>query len=133
MKIFNRNKEAKEHKDSLFTKYKKKKDLKTPVNIVINSEIDYKNHAINVLKTCLGVWSNNDDINLPSHATYFKYDWIYTDYVNEKKMYFLRTTKGELIRHGLGELIDNPEMNASSYMPTNIQDLVYTKYDRNAA
>lgn len=117
----------------LFENYKKKKDLKTLVNIVINSDIDYKNHAINVLKTCLGIWSKNDDINLPAHNTYFKYDWIYTDCENEKKIYFLRTTKGELIRHGLESLINNEIMNASSYMPDKMQDLVYSNYDRNAA
>lgn len=117
----------------LFENYKKKKDLQTPVNIVINSDKDYENHTINVLKTCLNVWSKNDDINLPCHATYFKYDWIYTDCDNEKKMYFLRTTKGELIRHGLEDLINNENMKASSYMPGKMQDLVYDKYDRNVA
>jgi len=117
----------------LIDNYRKKKDLNTPINIVINSDIDYKNHAINVLKTCLSIWSKNDDINLPSHGTYFNYDWIYTDCSKESKLYFLRTTKGELLRHGLGDLIGNSDMNASSYMPESIQNLVYTKYDRNAA
>lgn len=74
--------------------YKKKKDLATQINIVINSDKDYQNHAINVLKTCLNVWSKNNDINLPAHNTYFKYDWIYTDVENEKKMYFSSYYKG---------------------------------------
>ena len=113
--------------------YRKKKDLKTPINIVINSDKDYENHAINILKTCLNIWSQNDDINLPAHDTYFKFDWMYIDHEKETKMYFLKTTKGELLRHGLGELITNSNMYASSYMPVTIQNLLYSKYDVNAA
>ena len=58
---------------------------------------------------------------------------MYIDHENETKLYFLKTTKGELLRHGLGELINNSNMCASSYMPANIQNLLYSKYDINAA
>ena len=112
---------------NIFEKIKTKKDLKRPINIVLNSTYDYKNHNINVLKSCLNAWSMNDDLNLPYKNTYFDYDWIYVNPEMDEKLYFIRTTKGELMRHKLDDLIDNDNMVASSYMPSDISNIIYSK------
>lgn len=111
----------------MFENLRKKKDLKTPVNIIVRSNYDYQNHDMNVLKVCLNSWVKN-----PTFGP-FKFDWIYIDPINEEKMYFVSTTKGELIAHNLGSIIDSEIMNCSTYMSKTFSDILYKpNYDRAA-
>lgn len=97
---------------NIIEKYKLKKDLKTPIKIVINSEFDYNDHEINIFKECLCQWAK-DMHNC--HPT-FKYDWIYTNPEQKEKVFFVSTTIGELKLHKLEKLISNQDIVANSYM-----------------
>lgn len=111
----------------MFENFKKRKDLKTPVNIIVRSNYDYQNHDMNVLKACLNSWVKN-----PNFGS-FKFDWIYIDPLNEEKMYFVSTTKGELIEHNLGDIINCEIMNSTTYMSKTFSDVLYkSSYERAA-
>jgi len=105
---------------NIIEKYKLKKELKTPVQIVINSGFNYEDHDINVLKECLNLWSK-DMHNC--HST-FSFEWIYTNPEQKEKVFFLSTSVGQLKQHKLEKLIDNKELMSNSYM-TSIQNKVY--------
>lgn len=105
---------------NIIKKYKLKKEDNTLVKIVINSEFDYEDHDINVLKECLNLWAKDS----PNCWTNMKYDWIYTTPDQKEKVFFLSTTIGELKRHKLEKLISNQEIVANSYMTT-VQNVLY--------
>lgn len=112
---------------NIIKKYFVNKENKTPINIVINSEFDYKDHDINILKDCLNCWSKEE------HGCYttLKYEWIYSNPEQKEKIYFVSTCIGELKRLNLTKLIDNENVISTTYM-TNIQNkLLFTDSIRN--
>lgn len=111
----------------MFERIKKRKDLKTPINIIVRSDYDYQNHDMNVLKVCLNAWVKN-----PKFGP-FKFDWIYIDPIKEEKMYFVSTTKGELIEHNLGDIINCEIMDSTTYMSQAFANALYLpSYERAA-
>ena len=70
---------------NIIEKFKLKKELNTPIKIVINSEFDYQDHDINVLKECLNIWSKNEQ----NCNTNFKFEWVYTNPGMNEKLFKL--------------------------------------------
>ena len=105
---------------NIIEKYKLRKYSKTPIKIVINSEFDYKDHDINVLKECLNLWAKDE----PNCNSNFRFEWIYTNPEQKEKVFFLSTSIGELKQHKLEKLIYNEEIVSNSYM-TSIQNKIY--------
>lgn len=97
---------------NIIERYKLKKENDTPIKIVINSEFNYEDHEINVLKECLNLWAK-DEMNCHSSI---KYEWIYTNPKQEEKVFFVSTTIGELRRHKLDKIISNQIIMSNSYM-----------------
>lgn len=91
--------------------YKFKKDLNTPINIVINSSYNYKNKKLNILKECLNIWSEKK-MNIYGTITF---DWVYIDPDMKEKIYFISSNKGELKKFQLYDLIDEHIL-STSYM-----------------
>lgn len=104
--------------------YKKKKELNQRVNFVLNSEFDYKDHDINILKACLNAWTKNNYIDIP-----FKYEWIYTDPKQKQKMYFVSSSISELRTHKLEKILENPELHATSYMNSYFSSALFSPWD----
>ena len=95
---------------NIIEKLRLKKEEKKPINIVLNSDFNYEDHDINILKACLNVWSKDQGY------TNIKYDWIYTNPEQNTKMYFVSTTIGELRKMNLEHIANNPDVIANSYM-----------------
>ena len=107
-------------------KLKKRKETNRKVNFVLNSEFDYQDHDINVLKACLNSWTNGRNKGYSP----FKYEWMYTDPSQKSKMYFVSSTVGDLQRHQLLEkIINNPEVEAYSYMNSYFSNALFYPYD----
>ena len=107
-------------------KFKKKKADNKRVNFVLNSEFDYQDHDINILKACLNSWTRGKN-NIYST---FKYEWMYTDPTQKSKMYFISSTVGDLKRHKLLEkIMNNPEVEAFSYMNSYFSQALFYPYD----
>lgn len=104
--------------------YKTKKALNKKVNLVINSEYDYKDHDINILKDCLNAWTKNGYYDIP-----FKYEWMYTGPDQKQKMYFVSCTIAQLKTHKLEKLIDNADVQANEYMNSYFSCALFYPYD----
>lgn len=113
---------------SIIEKYKEKKENKTPIHLVINSFIDYKDHDLNVLKECLNKWSEIEEY---ARCGTIAFSWIYTNIQTKDKMYFINTNKEQLARHSLLGIIDNPDINANLYMDKITQKVMFYNGNNN--
>ena len=109
---------------NIVEKYKEIKNDKTPVKLIINSTIDYEDHDLNILRACLNRWAKPNHI--PGIGTnLFKFTWMYTDLDFNEKLYFISTTVGDLKKMKMERIIDNPLVNASSYMDSFTEKMIY--------
>lgn len=112
----------------LFNKYKlrklEKKDMKKKVKIVLNSNFNYENHDLNILKECLNIWSK-DETNKFSPITF---SWIFVDPDKKEKMYFISTNVKELKRLKLERLAENEDILSNSYMDSCFTQAIFSSY-----
>lgn len=95
---------------NIIEKYRIKKEEKKPINIILNSHYDYKDHELNVMKECLNICSKTGRY-IP-----LSYEWIYTNPDQDEKMYFITTNLAELKRMKLERLADKHDLQDCSYM-----------------
>lgn len=108
-------------KGNLIIKARKtKKDENTPINLVINSSFIYENKELNILKECLDIWSESGKKIYSS----LDFDWIYVNPEMKEKLYFISSTKKELKRFHLYDLVDNKIL-SSSYMDSYFDSILY--------
>ena len=109
-----------EKKNAIIEARRIKKDENTPINIVINSSFTYEDKALNILKECLGVWSEKGK-EIYSSVTF---DWVYINPEMKEKLYFISSTKKELKKFQLYDLVDSKVL-SSSYMNTYFENILY--------
>lgn len=105
-------------------KYKEKQNDKKVVKIVINSNYDYENHDLNVLKECLTLWSKEDDTSR-SRISPFNFQWIFSNPKFDEKMFFVTTSIGQLKNLHLQSLITNEKILTDSFMNRMYDDLLF--------
>ena len=108
-----------ERKNEIIESRKNKKEDNTPINLVINSSFNYPDKKLNILKECLNCWSSKNNY-IYSSVTF---DWIYSDPDMKEKIYFISTTKKELKKFQLYDIIDGVLSN--SYMNTYLDTIIY--------
>lgn len=113
---------------NLINKYKlhklENKDKKKLVKIVLNSNFDYENHDLNILKECLNIWST-DETNKFSPITF---SWIFVDPDKKEKMYFISTNVNELKKLKLEKLAENEDILSNSYMDSCFTKAIFSSY-----
>lgn len=111
---------------SIIEKHKEKKKNHEVVKFIINSDIDYHDHDLNILKACLNKWAGSSDLAL--HTTLFKFDWMYANTDTNERLYFISTNIGQLKRCNMEHIIGNPYITASNYMNSSMEKIIYTDY-----
>ena len=113
---------------NLLNKYKlhklENKDKKKAVKIVLNSNFDYENHDLNILKECLNIWST-DETNKFSPITF---SCIFVDPDKKEKMYFISTNVNELKKLKLDRLAENEDILSNSYMDSCFTKAIFSSY-----
>jgi len=111
---------------NLIEKYKTYKAEKKPIKIILNSTFDYKDHDLNVLKTCLNIWSNDDIQYKP-----LNFDWIFVNPDQKEKIFFISTNLKELKKFKLNHIIENPQYDilSNSYMDSYFTSLIFSEYN----
>lgn len=107
---------------NIIEKYKNNRLEKKPIKIVINSNFDYKNHDINVLKECLKAWSNDDSKNSP-----FNFEWMFVDPKQKEKVFFVSTNLRELKQFKLNEIVNNKDLMSEYYMNSYFMTALYSE------
>lgn len=108
----------------LIDRYKEKQNDKKVVKIVINSNYDYENHDLNILKECLMMWSKEDDI-IHSRISPLKFQWIFCNPKFDEKIFFVTTSIGQLKDLHLQNLINNEKVLTDSFMNHMYDDLLF--------
>jgi hypothetical protein len=106
---------------NLIERYKEKQNDKKIVKIVINSNYDYENHDLNILKECLMMWSKEEDNFRPP----IDFQWIFCNPKYDEKMFFVTTSIGQLKLLRLQNIIKNDKILTDSYMNRMYDDLLF--------
>lgn len=106
---------------NLIERYKEKQNDKKIVKIVINSNYDYENHDLNILKECLMMWSKEEDNCRPP----INFQWIFCNPKYDEKMFFVTTSIGQLKLLRLQNIIKNDKILTDSYMNRMYDDLLF--------
>ena len=109
---------------NLIEKYKEKQNDKKVIKIVINSNYDYENHDLNILKECLTMWSHEDETS-QSRISPFKFQWIFSNPNFDEKVFFVTTSVGQLKNLHLQNIITNEKILTNSYMNQMYDDLLF--------
>ena len=115
--------------NNIIEQYKLKKEENKPINIIINSSFNYKNHEINILKECLTIWSEEKEYMTP-----LKFEWIYVDTDMTEKVFFISTNMKELKQLQLRNIFEENVL-VGSYMNSYMNQNIFSPYtiDKKAA
>ena len=108
----------------IIEKYKMHKLEKVPIKIVLNSNFDYKDHDLNILKACLNAWTKEDAKYIP-----LKFDWIFVDPDQKEKVFFISTNLKELKQFKLEKIAENNDILSTAYMNSAFTSAIFSVYD----